>query len=94
MTEAERIDRLEARVEGLRLATQACSASVNDGLALLAILDRDQVERLLTMRRLSYQVSQRNGNEMADVEAELIKRIEIALAMADAIASAGPLRPR
>lgn len=100
MTDQERIADLErrmadmeirfaARLEAVTEAMTASSGVAVDVLALLALRDRETVEHLLRIRRLTHQ-----ANGSGDVSAEILKRYELALDIADQLASARPLRPQ
>lgn len=86
---AEQEMRFAARIEAVMEAMTASSGVAVDALALLAMRDRALLENLLKFRRLEHQA----GGSKA-VSAEIIKRYELALDIADALTSARPLGPR
>lgn len=81
--------RLAARVEGVILAMTAAQGVTIDALALIAIRDRELVENLLRLRRLSHQAS-----GAGDVSSEMLKRYEMALGIAAQLTASAPLGPR
>lgn len=84
---AEQEIRLAARVDAV-IETMSASLAVSvDALAVIALRDRDLVDNLLKIRRLSHQ---QNADKHS---AEVLKRYELALQMAEGLASARPLRP-
>jgi len=100
VTDQERIADLEQRLAEMELrvlprlevvlaAMTAVQGVAVDALALLALQDRDMVEGLLRIRRLSHQAT---GS--GPVSAEMLNRYETALAIADQLATARPLRPQ
>lgn len=99
MTDAERIEQLEKRLSELEIrlsaradvvlgATAASAGIAVDALALIALLDRPLVENLLRARRISHQ---RAGSSV--LTAELLKRYDMALDIADQLSSSRPLGP-
>lgn len=81
--------RVAARIDAVIEAMTAAQAVTVDALALIALRDRGLVESLLRIRRLSHQAAGSSA-----ITAELVKRYEMAIDLADQLASARPLGPK